>query len=359
MSVYKRGATWWFTKTINGNRIRRRLPTARTKAQAEEGERQELLKLHNARYGINQPAPKLKEFIEKEYLPWSQANKKSWRNDQSRSRCIIEAMGKKRLDEITPFDVEKFKIERRKVKSMRDPESARSVASTNREVLLLSAILTLAKKGRLIIENPCSQVELLAGEVKRTRYLSEEEETRLLDACAGERVWLRPIIILAIHTGMRAGEILSLRWAQVDFSRSLIHLVHTKTDKNRDVPMNQTAREVLLNLTREPEFIFPSPITGRPRRDLNYAWHKLIDEAGIEDLRFHDLRHTFGTRAADRGEPLTAIARVMGHASTATTERYAHATDEGIRRVVESLEKPGHTADTRAGAGKRLSLASG
>ncbi len=359
MSVYKRGNTWWFTKTINGNRIRKRLPTARTKAMAEEAEREELNKLHHARYQLKPAAPRLKDFIEREYLPWSRANKKSWRNDESRAKCIIEALGNKRLDEITPFDVERFKIERRKATSARDPERARSAAATNRELLLLSAILTLAKKGKLIVENPCSQVEMLAGEVKRTRYCSDEEQERLLAACVGKREWLKPVIILAINAGMRAGEILSLRWAQVDFERGLIHLEQTKTDRNRDVPLNSTARASLLTLERRSELVFPSPKTGRPRRDINHAWHKLCEQAGVASLRFHDLRHTFGTRAADRGVPLTAIARVMGHSSVSTTERYAHATDDGMRRAVEAIEKPGHRAVTTELDRRRLKLARG
>jgi integrase len=107
------------------------------------------------------------------------------------------------------------------------------------------------------------------------------------------------------------------------------------------VPLNETARELLRKLMQADrkggEFLFTNPKTGTRYTTIKTAWLTACRNAGLSNLRFHDLRHTFGTRAADAGVPLPAIRDVMGHRSIHTTERYAHATDEGKRRAVEAI----------------------
>jgi integrase len=117
--------------------------------------------------------------------------------------------------------------------------------------------------------------------------------------------------------------------------------VHARISASRN---NNTVRGLLGELValahkRDEAYLFTNPKTGTRFRDIKTAWHTACRRAGIENLRIHDLRHTFGTRAADAGVPLVAISKVMGHASIQTTMRYAHATDEGKRRAVEALEK--------------------
>jgi len=121
----------------------------------------------------------------------------------------------------------------------------------------------------------------------------------------------------------------------------VLYIKHTKTDEDREVPLNDTARELLRELMQADrmggEFLFTNPKTGTRYTTIKTAWRTACRNAGLSNLRFHDLRHTFGTRAADAGVPLPAIRDVMGHRSIQTTERYAHATDEGKRRAVEAI----------------------
>jgi integrase len=115
------------------------------------------------------------------------------------------------------------------------------------------------------------------------------------------------------------------------------------TDEDWEVPLNDTARELLRELVQAErkgsEFVFTNPKTRTKYTTIKTAWLSACRDADLSDLRFHDLRHTFGTRAADAGVPLPAIRDVMGHKSIQTTERYAHATDEGKRRAVEAIHK--------------------
>lgn len=159
----------------------------------------------------------------------------------------------------------------------------------------------------------------------------------------GERSHLHAMATLAINTRLRANELFSLKVSDVDFHRDVLYIKHTKTDEDREVPLNDTARELLRELIptyrKGGEFLFTNPKTCTKYTTIKTAWRSACRDANISDLRFHDLRHTFGTRAADAGVPLPAIRDVMGHKSIQITERYAHATDEGKRRAVEAIHK--------------------
>jgi integrase len=124
----------------------------------------------------------------------------------------------------------------------------------------------------------------------------------------------------------------------------VIHVRESKTDKDRQVPMNDTARALLLELSGQArdagwQYVFTNPNTGKQYKDVKRAFRSALRDAGIQDFRFHDVRHTFGTRAVDEGAPLTGVRDALGHASLATTNRYAHGTDEGKRRAVEAQER--------------------
>jgi integrase len=143
---------------------------------------------------------------------------------------------------------------------------------------------------------------------------------------------------------MRRGEILKLRWADVDFSRGLITVTHTKTGKDRTIPMNRVARDELLQLQQasgDHGCVFVSPRTGGQRVEIKRAWASALAEAEIENFRFHDLRHTTATRLADAGADAFTIAAILGHATIQMSARYTHATDEAKRRAVERIAEAG------------------
>jgi integrase len=299
MAVYKRGGHWHFTKTINGVRYRGAFKTARTKAQAEEAERKKLQEIHEGVYGKPKGSAIFIEFAEKIYLPWSKENKRST-NDQYHIKTFKAFFKRKTFAEISPMLIESFKSERRK--GLTKTGKPRSPASVNRELALLSSIFSMAmrKPHRLTAENPCLEVKKIPEENQRSRYLTPEDEIRLLAACVGDREHLRPIILMAVNTGMRRGEILSLRWSQVDFQRGVVHLVRTKSGKGRDVPINLVIREELLKLRQSSsECVFTSQKTGRALTHCKRAFASACRVAGIEDLHFHDLRHTAATRNRD------------------------------------------------------------
>jgi integrase len=344
MSVKKRGNKWHYSFMIDGVRYRGSIKTARTKVQAEQAELHIRLKVHEGQYGRPKGNITMKEYIEKQYVPWAKTNKRSWKVDMSRIKPILRFFGNRRLGEITPFLIEKFKMERKNVPVVsKTKEKRRSIGSVNRELRLLSRIFKLAVDSSEVAENPCKKVSILRGETGRTRYLLPAEEERLMAVLDRQRSPLKDMVVLVINTGLRVGEVFNLKPEHVDFHRDVIHIKGTKTDEDREVPLNDVSRELLAKLfskAREQggEYLLTNPQTKTKYTTVKTAWLYACQTAQIGDLRFHDLRHTFGTRAADAGVPLNAIRDVMGHKTTTMTERYAHATDEGKRRAVEAIQ---------------------
>ena len=349
MPVYKRGDKCHFTKTINGARYRCALPTARTKAQAQDAEREKLNEIHEGTFDNPKGIMQLVEYAEKVYLPWAKDNKRS-KNDKYYFKALKEFFKRKTFADISPLLIESFKSERRH--GLTKYGNQRKPASVNRELGCLSRIFSMAVRDSVAASNPCLQVSKLREENRRTRYLTPEEEQQLLEVCVGDRAHLKPIIILAVHTGMRRGEILSLAWTQIDFSRGIIHLVRTKSGKGRDVPMSQIVKDELLSLERSKQWVFLSDKREHHLVEIKRAFRAACREAHLEDLHFHDLRHTAATRWAEAGAQQTTVMELLGHTDARMSARYTHATDQAKRRAVEQaanlteIQKSGHNLVT-------------
>jgi integrase len=343
MAVRKRGSYWWYDFRCNIHKTRHRasLREARTKAQAEQAEANKRLECFGAAYGSAQrQTPKLSEFIDKTYMTWAKTNKKSWREDELSCRCLKAHFKGKRLADISPMDVERFKKVRHETPTRH--EEARSPATVNRELTILSRVLALAVDAGHISENPCRRVRRFKEDDARVRFLNDDEETRLMKQIGGREL-LRSVVIFAINTGLRRGEIFGLRWTEVDWSRNFIHVINTKTGKSRIIPLNDATRAVLRQQQEksQSEFVFVSPRTGARLRNLRNGFGKACEDAKVSNFHFHDLRHTFASRLADAGVDAFTIAELMGHSTLEMTKRYTHVTDERKRKAVAALGQKG------------------
>lgn len=333
---------WHYAFAIRKVRYRGSIPEARTKFDAEQAENKIKRDVFEGRYSTPTGAQSLVNFIEDVFLTWSRQNKRSWKHDEFRARAICESrhLRGKTFAQVTPLHVEKFKQDRRVSVTKRG--GTRSAASVNRELELLSKIFSLAVRYGVTDKNPCAGVPLLAENNRRTRYLTDEEEPRLLAALVGRREHLRALVVVAVGTGMRLGDQLSLRWPQVDFQHNVIRVPNSKTGRDYGVPMNQDVRRELQALKRAAtggEFVFTSSKTGTRVKEIKTAFKNACSAAGIKDLRWHDLRHTFGTRLGAAGYNAYEIAELMGHADIKTSGRYAHPVDERKQAAVEATRR--------------------
>jgi integrase len=175
------------------------------------------------------------------------------------------------------------------------------------------------------------------------RILEPHEETRLLAACSSIRSWyLRPVIVLALNTGMRRGELLSLEWERIDLMRRRIQILNAKTTSSeRSIPMNSTVYVLLCGLgqKRHSKLLFPSKRREGGRvLDLKKGFKKAVKLAGLPTIRFHDLRHTFATRLVQAGVDIITVQHLLGHARISMTARYAHSPDQARVAAVERLD---------------------
>jgi len=199
----------------------------------------------------------------------------------------------------------------------------------------LRHMLNLAVKWGKLKRNPISSEQFYGEDCTREYVLSAEEESRLL---AASPVSLKPIIGLALSTGMRKSQILNLRWNQVNLARGIVSLpAQANKDKKPHVlPLNETARAILSAQPWQGEYVFGGE---KPRRTIQKAFKKALGKAGLyEGIRFHDLRHTFGTRLAVCGCDSATLKELMRHGSLQMTQRYLHPCQDAMERAVKLLD---------------------
>ena len=244
--------------------------------------------------------------------------------------------GKRLVRSITYGDLEDYK--RLRLKTPTSKGHQRSIAAVNRELSKLRRILGIAVREGWLIKNPFQVGDPLiciADERKRERILSSEEEARLLSFCTGKRSHLRPIIIAAIDTGCRLGELRKMKWKDIDFEAGLITIqaFNTKTMRERQVSLTTRLRFELEALTREVEDL----VFGF-RDNVKKSFASARRQAGLDDVRFHDLRHTHGSRLDDLGFSLAKIGSQLGHSQVQTTLRYVNRDKAGIKQVAVALD---------------------
>lgn len=253
--------------------------------------------------------------------------------------------GNKKIRSITHGDIESFKLKRLQTPTKEGKQ--RALASVNRELALLRRTLNIAHKEGWLTKTPffaSDKLISIADEKKRERILTKAEENLLLENCVGQREHLKAIIICALDTGMRAGEIYSLKWKDIDFDQGLITIaaLNTKTLQSRQIALTARLKDELLKLIKtaknHTDLIF-GVITARK------AFDTLRKKCNLLDIRFHDLRHTAATRMIQQGLSLQEVGRILGHTQANTTYRYINLTVDTARRAASALDSFNH-ADT-------------
>ncbi len=253
-----------------------------------------------------------------------------------------ETLGAYTLAEITPALLaaqrDKLLEEKTKRKELRTP------ATVNRYLAALSHVFTVAiKEWSWIEENPLLKITKPKEPRGRVRFLSDEERSRLLDACKiSDNKILYLVVVLALSTGARRMELLGLHWKDVDLQRGVIILHETKNDERRVLTLSGHALELMQqykdksNLTCE--LVFPGKILKNPI-DIRSPWETALRRAGIANFRFHDLRHSTASYLAMNGASLSEISEVLGHKTFQMVKRYAHLSEAHTSKVVANMNK--------------------
>ncbi len=286
------------------------------------------------------------------------AGLRSWKTPLGWLNTLIEHFGNKKIRSITHADIEDYKFKRLNKITVR--ETQRAIASVNRELELLRAILRFAVRQRWLSHSPFELGEPLiskADEIKRERVLTFDEEKRLLNVCVGERTityqrkgkeitasvksgreLLKALIITAVDTTMRKGEIIKLRWQDVNFTMRKLTIIafNSKTAKARDVGMTSRVYDELTNLWEQSPKSLDELVFGI-KDNFKKSFASACSDAGIKEFRFHDLRHTAITRMIQAGLSPMEVMKVSGHTQMNTFARYVNPNTQAITRIADVL----------------------
>jgi integrase len=321
MGIYQRGRTFWFTYTHEGKRIQRSLETGNRRL-AERIHAKVLTDIIEGRYFEAVLAKTTRfEVMAQRYL----AERAHSRDPYTVKHLMNFFRGLTLFEVTTPLVDQYRQVRLRSVKP----------ATVYQELALLRRMFNVAiNEWEWIKDNPVARLSFSVGNTNaRDRWLTLDEEKALLEN-ATSPTWLKTLLVVALHTGMRRGEILSLAWQDVDLARRTITVVKSKNGQKRTIPLSQPLWDAL-NATRVRDIrgrVFP--VSGSRLRD---AFKEVLKKAVIGNFRFHDLRHTFATRLVQGGVDIYKVKELLGHKTLMMTARYAHHYPESLRGSVEVL----------------------
>ena len=331
--IYKRGGVFWIRYAgVDGKIVFESSKQGdRTGTKLEDAE----VLLHERKADIGRgKQPEIKKTIPNvtfktlsvDYLKWAK-RQRSFRQKEQVVRQLVTIFGAYPLRAFNSRLLEQYQTERmengRKYTKSGLIEGNKP-ATINRHMATIKHMFTKAMEWELVEEEAAKKVrkvKLLEENNRRLRYLSKEECRALVNACADH---LKPIVIMALNTGMRRGEILNLKWDNVDMRHGFILLDRTKNGERREIPINETLRGTLLHLTRRLDVSEVFHRDGRPIRDIREAFAGACRRAKIRDFHFHDLRHTFASQLIMAGKDITTVKELLGHKTLTMTLRYAH-----------------------------------
>lgn len=344
------------------------IEAARTKARAKLTEADQ----HGAPLAVieaNRPEAEkpitLRDFIEREYKPWALAHQKAGQETIDAIESVWGGLYDKLLTELNPFDVERIKSKRLK--------AGRKPATVNRDLDRIRSALSRAVEWGRLPAHPLATVKRAKGDDNsRVRYLSADEEKALRAALAaretqrrksreshnawhsgrgteGHPQWpkdgftdhLMPMVLVAMNTGLRRGELFGLEWRNINLPARLLTVTagNAKSRKARHVPLNDEALDVLTRWRKQSKgtgLVFPGAGGGK-LTNVNKSWDGIVTDAELIDFRFHDLRHDFASKLVMAGVDLNTVRELLGHADIAMTLRYAHLAPDKLADAVSKL----------------------
>jgi integrase len=330
MGIRKRGNAYVLDYYVNGRRVRETIGTSKKQAENILSKRKTDI-IENKYFDIRKKHRILFEDFAKEFLELhSKVNKRP--RVARRDFFLMNRLGThfngRYLSEITPQSIERYKAER---------ITLVAPATVNRELACLKCMFNKAIEWSKAYDNPVRKVKLFKEKNQRTRYLEQNEIPKFIESCSDH---LKPIVIVAVFTGMRKSEILNLKWEDIDFKRGIIYLLHTKNNEKREVLMNDIVSKALSSIERHKDspYVFLSH-TGKPYTNVRKSFETALKKCDIINFRFHDLRHTFASQLVMMGIDIKTVQELMGHKTIEMTLRYSHLSPDHKKKAVDTLGK--------------------
>jgi integrase len=348
MSVWKRYNKYYYTNfyiKLNGKRKRivRKVPGGITnKETAQLWENDLKLKLLKCEIGLYKEDTDLLE-LKESYLNYSKNNKapRTYIRDSQALHAFFKISEIKKLSELTPTAIERYKVTRRKTGiGGRKPPGKTTI---NLEITMVKALLNWGIDQGNISDNPIKKVKKICGPATKTiEFLTKDEIITLLEASTPT---YRPIIFVYLKTGLRKGELIHLEWSDIDFSRKQIRVInkvsyHIKRYKERFVPMDNQLVKVLRSIPRtKSNYVFTTKKGTLRENNIFRELQRTAKKAGIQKhVTIHVLRHTYASQLVMAGVDLRTVQVLLGHTDIKTTMQYAHLSPDHLKQAVEKLD---------------------
>lgn len=326
MGVYKRGKVWYYRIRHKGKLIRK--VVGPQKRQAELAYQKKKVELSEGKLPSKPKKEILFRDLAKLYMElYSIPHKKSFVRDEISINHINTFMGDWYVSQITPLMIERYKSDRmRKV----------SKATVNREMACLKTIFSKGIEWEKIDHNPSAKVKFFKEKGKRLRFFSINEIHQILDTVPNHQ---KPIVRVALYTGLRRGNILDLKWKDIDFKHHILFVDNPKGSKALKLPMNPHLIATLKSIGKHPKspYVFCDR-DGKPYKRLEHGFNTALKKLGIKDATFHTLRHTFASHMVMRGHPLKTVATLMGHSTVAMVDEvYGHLSPGHLQASINDI----------------------
>ena len=336
MSVYEQNGKWYYNFMLFGIRKHGACKGCRKISEALEFEaevKNDVSLIYRKKKDLSE-AITVKQMFE-EYLEYSEINNKPdvYRDNKHKVDVMQEFFGfNTAIGDVTPAMIEKLK-------TYITNDIGNSKATFNRYFASLKKAYNLVIiNHRLNLLNPCKLVSSFTEDNHLTRYLTEEEEKRLMKELPD---YLKPIVICALTTGLRKSNILNLKWESINFEYGFIEILkqENKGKKAIQIPLSNKFKAELEKIgIKEKGFVFKSHRGDKPYTNIDEGFRQACIRAGIENFRFHDLRHTVGTRLVANGADLQTVKQYLAHSDLKTTQRYLHPVKENMKKAIEILD---------------------
>ncbi|MCP4264055.1 MAG: site-specific integrase [Candidatus Brocadiaceae bacterium] len=328
--LYKRGNVYWYDFQINQTRYRK----STGKIKRRDAENVFHAEREKAKAGESSGVQEVKAYklvdLAKEYLKWAE-RQRSYKDKKRGIRQLVEIFGNHDVNDLNTREIEQWQSMRLKYNK---PSTVNRLLATLKHMVNKGTQWGMASDSAL---KQVRNVKLLPENNRRLRFLSIEE-CQMLIACCHKT--LKPLVVVAINTGMRRGEIFNLKWEQVDLRHGFILLDISKNGERREIPINTTLEYLFKEIPRsvDSEYVFTGK-TGKPFTDIKKGFHTALKKAGISDFRFHDIRHTFASQLVMAGIDITSVKELLGHKSLTMTMRYSHLSPGHKRKAVHVLDR--------------------
>ncbi|MHC4322446.1 MAG: tyrosine-type recombinase/integrase [Planctomycetota bacterium] len=327
--LYKRGKKYWMAYSVNGQmRFESTGVTTRRDAEYILGCRRKEIKDGNIPEIRQVKNYKFAELAQN-YSKWAE-RQRIFKTKRIWIKQLVEVFGNLDVKDMDTRTIEQWQSKRLKYNKP---------ATVNRVLACLKHMVNKGVQWEMANEETLKKVrnvKLLEENNERLRFLTVEECQTLIDCCSTH---LKPIVTVALHTGMRKGEILGLKWEQVDLKHGFILLDTTKNGERKEIPIDNTLRRMFEDMPHSIESVYVfTDKDGNPYKSVKRSFSTAMNKAGIRDFRFHDLRHTFASHLVMNGIDLTSVKELLGHKSLKMTLRYAHLAPGHKMKAVNILD---------------------